>query len=142
MAEKFNITVLTTAAESPWSNGLCEKHNGIIGDMIHKTMNDGVQDLDLAIHCCISAIYALHNVYGNIPNQLVFGRNPNDPVVYCYKPPAQNQSTIGEHVLRNLQALQLSCESCVKQESDEHLRRVLARKNRNTLHFMNGDSVF
>ena len=33
-AEKFNIKILTTAAESPWSNGLCEKHNGIIGDMI------------------------------------------------------------------------------------------------------------
>ena len=50
MAEKFNITVLTTAAKSPWSNGLCETHNGIIGDMIHKTMNDGAHDLELAIH--------------------------------------------------------------------------------------------
>ena len=73
MAEKFNITVLTTAAESPWSNGLCEKHNGIIGDMIHKTMNDGVHDLELAIHWCISSKNALHNVYGYSPKQLVFG---------------------------------------------------------------------
>ena len=142
MAEKFNITVLTTAAESPWSNGLCEKHNGIIGDMIHKTMNDGVHDLELAIHWCISAKNALHNVYGYSPNQLVFGRNPNYPAVYSDKPPAQNQSTIGEHVLRNLQALHLSRESFMKQESCEHLRRALARKTRNTLHFMNGDSVF
>ena len=53
MAEKFNITVLTTAVESPWSNGLCEKHNGITGDMIYKTMNDGVQYLELAMHLCI-----------------------------------------------------------------------------------------
>ena len=45
MSDKFNITVLTTAAESPWSNGLCKKDNGRIGDMIHKTINEGVQDL-------------------------------------------------------------------------------------------------
>ena len=55
LAEKFNISVLTTAAESPWSNGLCEKHNGIIADMIQKTMNDGVDELELAIHWCVAA---------------------------------------------------------------------------------------
>ena len=142
MAEKFNITVLTTAAESPWSNGLCEKHNGIIGDMIHKTMNDGVHDLELAIHWCISAKKALHNVYGYSPNQLVLGRNPSYPAVYSDKPPAHTQSTIGEHILRNLQALHLSRESFMKQESCERLRRALARKTRNTLHFINDDSVF
>ena len=54
LAEKFNIRVLTTAAESPWSNGLCEKHNGIIADMIQKTMSDGVTDLELAIHWCVA----------------------------------------------------------------------------------------
>ena len=57
--------------------------------------------------------------------------------MYSDKPPAQSQSTIGEHVLRNLQVLHLSRESFVKQESCERLR-----KTRNTLHFMNGDSVF
>ena len=98
-------------------NGLCEKHNGIIGDMIHKTMNDGVQYLKLSIHWCISAKNALHNFYGDSPNQLVFRCNPNYPAVYSDKPPAQNQSTMGEYVLRNLQALHLSRESFVKQES-------------------------
>ena len=29
MAESFNIRVTTTAVESPWSNGLCERHNAI-----------------------------------------------------------------------------------------------------------------
>ena len=31
MAEKCNITLHTTAAESGWSNGLCEKHYGCTG---------------------------------------------------------------------------------------------------------------
>ena len=32
MAEKFNIVLKTTAAESAWSNGLCQRHNGINDD--------------------------------------------------------------------------------------------------------------
>ena len=43
-------------------------------------------------------------------------RSISYPAVYSDKPPAQNQSTIGEHVLRNLQALHLSHESFMKQE--------------------------
>ena len=31
-AEKFNISIHTTAAESAWSNGMCEKHNDIIAE--------------------------------------------------------------------------------------------------------------
>ena len=30
MCEQFNIEVSNTAAESPWFNGLCERHNGVI----------------------------------------------------------------------------------------------------------------
>ena len=36
MRESFNITQLTTAAEAPFSNGVCERHNGLIGDMTAK----------------------------------------------------------------------------------------------------------
>ena len=32
--ENLNIYIKTTAAESPWSNGLVERHNGILGLMI------------------------------------------------------------------------------------------------------------
>ena len=142
LAEKFNITVLTTAAVSPWSNGLCEKHNGILGDMIQKTMSDGISDLELAIHWCVAAKNSLLNVYGFCPNQLVFGYNPAYPAVHADRPPAQNQSTVSEHIAKNLQALHAARKSFVKQESCEKLRRALSRKTRNIPHFVNGDSVY
>ena len=41
LCEKLNITVTATAAESPWSNGVNERHNGIIGEMVNKLMEDG-----------------------------------------------------------------------------------------------------
>ena len=36
MAELLNIEVLSTAGESPWSNGITERHNVIIGNMMEK----------------------------------------------------------------------------------------------------------
>ena len=30
MSENLNTEVLATAAESPWSNGICERHNAVM----------------------------------------------------------------------------------------------------------------
>ena len=38
LAEKFNINLRTTAAESAWSNGLCERHNGILNNNVNKVL--------------------------------------------------------------------------------------------------------
>ena len=40
MSERYNITVKTTAAEAPWSNGLCERHNAVLAETMLKTMAD------------------------------------------------------------------------------------------------------
>ena len=32
--ENFNIKVSTTPSESPWSNGICERHNAILTDIV------------------------------------------------------------------------------------------------------------
>ena len=36
LCEKMNIVVKTTAAELPWSNGLLERHNAVIGETMNK----------------------------------------------------------------------------------------------------------
>ena len=36
MSENLNIKIMTTPPESPWSNGVCEHHNAVIGDMVTK----------------------------------------------------------------------------------------------------------
>ena len=40
MAEQSNITLKTTAAESPWSNGKVERHNNILAKTIEKLILD------------------------------------------------------------------------------------------------------
>ena len=41
--ENFNIKISTSAADSPWSNGICERHNAILTELLLKIKED--------IHC-------------------------------------------------------------------------------------------
>ena len=38
MCENLNIFVMNTAAESPFSNGLCERNHTVIDEMVHKIL--------------------------------------------------------------------------------------------------------
>ena len=40
VCEQFNITIKSTAAEAPWSNGIVERHNTVLGKMIKKLKLD------------------------------------------------------------------------------------------------------
>ena len=55
LCENFNISICTTAAESPWRNGLIERHNAVFGLTVTKTMGDIKCDLQLAVSWAVSA---------------------------------------------------------------------------------------
>ncbi len=77
MAEKFNIEVKITAAYSPWSNGLLERHNQILTEIPMKVKRDNKCDWKTALDWALMAKNSMHNVHGFSPYQLVFGQNPN-----------------------------------------------------------------
>ena len=145
LAEKYNITIMTTAAESAWSNGLVERHNGLLANMINKVRAD-VQDcpLEIAVHWACAAKNSLSNVYGFSPNIIVFGRNPNYPSVLANKPPGNNMECISEYIAQNLNAMHSARQAFIQQESSEKLRRALNRKSRTYSDsvFCLGDSVY
>ena len=80
--EAFNVKIITTAAYSPWSNGLVERHNGILS-MMMKKLRESFPDKDIetlmAVAC--AAKNALLNREGYSPNQIVYGSNTNFPSV-------------------------------------------------------------
>ena len=86
MAQNLIIIVCTTPAESPWSNGLNEQQDGILGEMVKKTIEDTHNNFEIALAWAISAKNILYNVHGFSPNQLVFSRNPNLPSFLNDKP--------------------------------------------------------
>ena len=93
MGEQLNINIETTAAESPWSNGIVEKHNGIIRNMVEKVLLDVKSSWGVALAWCLSAKNSLLNSYRYSLHQLVFGYNPNFPSVLSSQLPAQNGVT-------------------------------------------------
>ena len=145
LAEKFNINVLTTAAESAWSNGLVERHNGLLANMMNKVQSD-VEDcpLEIAVHWACAAKNSLSNVYGFSPNMIVFGRNPNYPSVLTNKPPGNNKECISEYIAKNLMAMHSARRALIEQESCEKLQCALNRKSRTYSDsiFCLGDSVY
>ncbi len=40
MASLLGMELLSTAAESPWSNGITERHNALVGQMITKIVSE------------------------------------------------------------------------------------------------------
>ena len=77
--ENMNIQIRTRAAESPWSNGLLERHDAVFGMTVSKVMKDVNCQLEVAVAWSVSAKNCLKHVYGFSTNQLLFGRNPNYP---------------------------------------------------------------
>ena len=145
MCENVNIRICTTAAYSPWSNGLVERHNAILGYNVTKIIEDGVtKNLDIAVGWSISAKNSLKNVHGFSPNQLVFGFNPNLPNCENSKLPALEGKTTSEVVAENLNTMNSARRAYIRSESSEKVKRALRHQVRTSgdEKFVTGDSVF
>ena len=144
LGEKLNLKLKTTAAESPWSNGLVERHNLILGEMIVKTQADTGCSLEMATMWSVTAHNSLTNVYGFTPFQLVFGRNPVLPSLQTDKPPALSEETSCEVIRNNLNAMHAARQAHIRNESSEKVRRALRHNVRTTgeIRYVTGDSVY
>ena len=143
LGEAFNINVLNTAAESPWSNGICERLNGVLGDLVSKVLDDAKCDLQIALAWAVAARNAYDNNSGFSPNQLVFGFNPAIPDIYHNKLPGLENVTMSEIVRRNLNAVHVARREFVKFESCDRIKRALRHNIRETHidNLKNGDQV-
>ena len=62
VCEQFNITIKSTAAEAPWSNGIVERHNTVVGKMIKKLKLDNNNTYSI-VPWAIKAKNALQSCY-------------------------------------------------------------------------------
>ena len=127
MAENFNIKVMCTAAESPWSNGVCERLNAVLKDNVLKILEENECSVETALAWAVSARNTLHNNNGFSPNQLVFSFNPSLPNIIEDRMPALENVTSSKVVANNLNALRKSKEEFMKADANERIRRALSR---------------
>lgn len=132
MAENFNICIITTAGYSPWSNGLLERHNQPLTEILMKIKHEQDLDWETALNWALMAKNSLHNVHGYSPYQLVFGRNPNIPSALTDQPPALEGTTTSEVVRNHINALYSARQAFTKAESSEKIRRGLRKQVRTT----------
>ncbi|XP_061841706.1 uncharacterized protein [Nerophis lumbriciformis] len=143
MAENFNIEVKTTAAYSPWSNGLMERHNQTLTEILLKVKKSSVCDWKAALDWALMAKNTMHNVHGFSPYQLVFGQNPNVPSVLVDKPPALEGTTMSKWVGQHISALHAARTAFTEAECSERIRRALRTQLRSTdEYYETGDKVY
>jgi len=144
VCELLDTKVMTSAAYAPWSNGIVERHNAVIENMVLKIMDDINCSIETALVWAVSAKNALSNNKGFSPNQLVFGKNPNLPSVLTLKPPALRNSTSSELVADHLNALNAARKAFIESESSSKIKTALSHQTRNASgkEFFIGDRVY
>ena len=78
----LNVRVLTTAAESPFQNGLCERVHAVTDMMLLKLEEENRNTDSQTLLCWANmARNKLQMWNGFSSHQLIFGKNPNLPGV-------------------------------------------------------------
>lgn len=143
MAENFNIEVRTTPGYSPWSNGLLERHNQTLTEIILKVKTSTGCDWTTAMDWALMAKNCMQSVHGYSPHQLVFGQNPNLPSVLIDRAPALEGTTKSEWVAKHISALHTARKAFTEAECSERIRRALKKQLRhNDEKYELGDKVF
>ena len=143
MCEAMNITVKVTAAETQ-QNGLVERNNMIIANMLDMILEDQQLDLVIALSWWLNAKNALANGHGFSPFQLVFGQNPKLPSIFNDKPPAFTPSDTNQVLNDNLIALHEAKEAFISSENSEKIRSALSTNIRTSgdAKFITGNKVY
>lgn len=143
LCELLGVNHKTTASYAPFSNGLVEKHNHLIDQMLKKIKADLNVDTELALCWALNAKNSLVNVGGFSPSQLAMGKNPNigedntkDPILI--------DRTSSELVGGIINTMQKAREAFFKNEAKLKLRKAQKCKVENSScdFFNTGDNVY
>ena len=140
----LNVRLITTAAESPFQNGLCERVHAVTDMMLLKlTEENQSTDSQTLLGWANMARNALQMWNGFSSHQLVFGQNPNLPGIMTDGLPALIGATSSKVFADHLNALHESRRAYIQTESSERIRRALRTKVRAAEDiYENGDRVY
>ena len=140
----LNVNLITTAAESPFQNGLCERVHAVTDMMLLKLKEENEKtDSQTLLSWANMARNSLQMWNGFSSHQLVFGQNPKLPGIMTDKLPALEGVTQSENFAKHLNALHDARKAYIQTESNERVRRALRTKVRVAEEiFENGDTVY
>ena len=144
MCEQFNIQIQNSAAESPFSNGMVERHHQVLTEMLIKTKEDCKCSYKIALCWALNAKNSMQMNGGYSSYQLLLGKNPSLPNVIDNELPAMEKTSISAVLEKNLQAMRKAREEFVKAESSNKIKRALRSQVRtcNYVYLDNGTKVY
>jgi transposase InsO family protein len=144
VANRINLKLFTTGAQSPWQNGICERNHAHTDNILQSVLRDYPQlSLKSALTWACTAKNSLTTIHGYSPFQLVFGRNIRLPNILNDPPPTYEIKTMSKALADNLAAIHATREAHMKAESCEKLKRALKSKVRTFDHiYHHGDYVY
>ena len=139
----LNVKVLTTAADCPFQNGLCERVHAVTGMMLLKLQEENERtDRQTLLSWANMTRNTLHKWNGYSSQHLVFGKNPNLPGIMTDGLLALKGSTSSETFAQHLNALHAARRTYIESETSERIRRALRHKVRAAEEiYKNGDVV-
>ena len=144
MCDYLGINIKPTAAESPWSNGITERNNQTLANMMNKIIKDTSCSLELALSWALNAENSLQNVAGFSPFQLVLGKNPKLPSTLSDDLPALSMKPSSEVIQENLNAIHSARKAFITSENNRKIKRAVTHYLRTTseIKYVTGDVVF
>lgn len=130
-AERFNIAVHVTAAQSAWSNGICERHNGVVKHVVTCLAADypSASFQELLDHACFAKnSLSVHGCAS--PFQLATGSQPCVPSALSDSLPAMQASHLPtEEDLARTVAMQAASRAAFSRaEASQSVRCALNRR--------------
>ena len=141
----LNIAVCTTATNSPFQNGLCERIHAVTESMLTKQVDQCPgTSLNILLTWANVARISLQMWHGYSSYQLVFGTNLDLPNLMIDSLRTLQGATTSEILAQHLQALHESRRAFIHSEAEERIRRALrykirAKMNPNDRVFYNGE---
>ena len=139
----LNLEVLSTAAESPFQNGICERNHQVVDAILLKLTKDYPKTpVSVLLKWACMAKNSLQMWSGFSSHQLVFGKNPNLPNFQVASLSALEEFTKSESFAHHLNALHASRKAFIETESCQKIKKALQCKVRtNEQVFQPGDRV-
>ena len=123
----------TTAAYSPFSNRICERHNAVITDTLNRVTEEFPElDLDTRLAYVCMSKNNLYNKNGFTPSQVMFERNPSLPSVLVDKPPAKLSLSQSDMIAKHISLIYSTRGKYGQAENSDHVRRALRHNVRSS----------
>ena len=125
MCESYNITIKSTDAESPWSNGMWERHIAVWDDVLLKTVAEKRSSLGL-LYTGLSMPWILWPTFMALhPISLTWGTPLNYPPFYTTNPLPSNLFLSMIFFYKHLNIMAAARKAYIEVESSQFIKRPL-----------------